>query len=34
MTPSLLKGMIVHSNSKETLQMFLIKAKKVNEIAK
>ena len=32
-TPALLKGMIVHPYSKETVQMFLRDAAKVNEIA-
>ena len=32
-TPTLLKGMIVHPYSKETVQMFLRDAAKVNEIA-
>ena len=33
-TPALLKGMIVHPYSKETVQMFLHDAKKVNENTK
>ena len=32
--PDLLKGMIVHPYTKETVQMFLRDSKKVNEIAK
>ena len=32
-TPALLKGMIVHPYSKETVQMFLRDAAKVNEIS-
>ena len=33
-TPSLLEGMIVHPYSKETVQMFLHDAAKVNKIAR
>ena len=33
-SPELLKGMIVHPYSKETVQMFLRDAEKINEIAK
>jgi transaldolase len=32
--PDLLKGMIVHPYTKETVQMFLRDAEKVNEITK